>query len=325
MDVRSTSTGRSVEREVEDHYERLSIVTLPDGSMARYDEEGHMTHKKPAGGLSFQECYFPLKGYYEEEMVVKAADALRKREITQHELDEYDAVAERAKALMENTSYCVVQSHFIPMVNHPLLAAFGWEDWYVNLALCPKDIEYVSEKNLNENILPRIKAYFERVGPYIDVAYCTGDDMAGQDGPLISLTVYRKHIKRLHRKIFEEVRKYTDAKLLFHICGDATEFLSDLIDIGVEGINPVQIHSGKMRPEYIKREFGKDLLFWGGLDTQKVLSQGTPEQVSDEVRRVVDTLAKDGGLVFAPCHDIQTGTPVENIVAMLETFAQVRG
>ena len=115
------------------------------------------------------------------------------------------------------------------------------------------------------------------------------------------------------------------AFLLKPIVATSNPCIGDLIDIGVDGINPVQTKSSDMQPERLKREFGRDMTFWGGLDTQYILSRGSREQVVDETKRVLEVFSKDGGFVFAPCHNIQSGVPAENILAMYETAMEFNG
>ena len=142
--------------------------------------------------------------------------------------------------------------------------------------------------------------------------------MADQRSPSFAVETYRKLFKGLHRRIIETVRRLTDARILFHICGAACPFIPELIDLGVDGLNPVQTTAACMDPRELKREFGRDIAFWGGIDTQDVLPFGTRRQVAEEVRRKVEVLGKGGGYVFAPCHNIQAGTPAENVIAMYD-------
>ena len=123
--------------------------------------------------------------------------------------------------------------------------------------------------------------------------------------------------------MFQMVKQKTDLYVYFHSCGAMSEFIPDLIEAGVDIINPVQVTAAGMEPEKLKREFGKDMVFWGGgCDTQHVLPHGTPEDVRRDVRSNSEIFMKDGGFVFNQVHNIQPGVPPKNIVRMLETAAR---
>lgn len=159
----------------------------------------------------------------------------------------------------------------------------------------------------------------EEVGDILDV-WVYWDDLSGQNGPLVSPSWYEKHLMDLHRKLFDKVKSLSDAKIFFHTCGAVKTWIPYLIDVGVDILNPVQISANNMDPFELKREFGDDIVFWGGAcDPQDTLAFGTPEEVSDEVRRNIDALAPGGGFVLANVHNIQNLVPPENIAAMFGT------
>lgn len=159
----------------------------------------------------------------------------------------------------------------------------------------------------------------EEVGDILDV-WVYWDDLSSQQGPMISPEWYKRHLMPLHRKLFDTVHSMSDAKVFFHCCGAARPWLPYFIEVGVDIVNPVQISAAGMDPVALKRDFGNDLVFWGGAcNPQGALAFGTPEQVADEVRRNIDALAPGGGFVFANVHNIQNCVPPENIVAMFDT------
>ncbi|MCB0059690.1 MAG: hypothetical protein KDE45_21775, partial [Caldilineaceae bacterium] len=158
------------------------------------------------------------------------------------------------------------------------------------------------------------------VGDYADVVQ-EADDLAGQFGLLINPETYRKIIKPRHKKIMDFIKARTDAKIFFHSCGAIREIIPDMIEIGIDIINPVQVSAVGMESSALKRDFGKDMTFWGGLvDTQGVFTTGTPDEVREEVRRRIDDLGANGGFVAAAVHNIQANVPPENIMAMWETL-----
>lgn len=174
-----------------------------------------------------------------------------------------------------------------------------------------------------ENTLLYWEKVLDGVGDIVDVI-ALNEDLGGQESPLISPTIYRKYVKPRHKEIFSFVkRKAPQAKLFLHSCGSVYDLIGDLVEIGVDILNPVQVRARNMDTKKLKKEFGKDLVFWGGgVDTQEVLPYGTPDDVRDEVKRRIDDLAPDGGFVFNTIHNIQADVPTENIIAMWETVME---
>ncbi len=155
------------------------------------------------------------------------------------------------------------------------------------------------------------------VGDNVDIVFY-GDDVAMQSGPLVSHDVYLQCIKPWHRKIFNFLRSRTKAKILYHSCGSVYSLIPDLIDLGIDALNPIQVSAKDMDTARLKREFGKRLTFWGGVDTQHVLPRGTPDDVRAGVRRRIRDLAPGGGYVLNSVHNIQREVPPENVCAMFE-------
>jgi uroporphyrinogen decarboxylase len=161
--------------------------------------------------------------------------------------------------------------------------------------------------------------YLDHVGPYIQV-FTFWDDVAGQDGWMINPSLYRKLIKPKQKRLVEAIKKKTNAKLFYHSCGATRELIPDLIEIGFDILNPVQVSARGMDTRQLKADFGKEMVFWGGgIDTQKILPFGKPAEVVDEVKRRIDDLAPGGGFVFSAVHNIQAYVPPENIVAAFDT------
>ena len=169
--------------------------------------------------------------------------------------------------------------------------------------------------------------YWERslaqAGDHIDVVF-EGDDVAGQDRLLISPKAYRDIVKPRHKETFQAIKKAAPhVKIFFHSCGAIQPLIPDLIEIGVDILNPVQISASGMDPFELKKEFGSELVFWGGgVDTQNVFSTGTPQEVRDDVRRNIDALAPGGGFVFNTVHNTQADVPPENFMTMWETLQE---
>lgn len=161
-----------------------------------------------------------------------------------------------------------------------------------------------------------LERYLAAVGPSIDIIVF-GDDLGGQSGPLISPAAYRELYQPYHRRLWKRAKELADVKVMLHSCGGIAPLLDDLIDAGLDAVNPVQITSAGMDPRGLKDRYGRRLCFWGGgCDTRQVLPHGTPDQVARHVREQVDVLSPGGGFVFQQVHNIMADVPPENIIAM---------
>ena len=137
---------------------------------------------------------------------------------------------------------------------------------------------------------------------------------------MIRPDLYRKMIKPKQRRLVEAIKQKTDAKIFYHSCGATYDLIPDLIELGFDILNPVQVSARGMDTRKLKKEFGKEITFWGGgVDTQHILPFGSKQEVADEVKRRIDDLAPGGGFVFAAVHNIQAYVPAENIVTAFDT------
>jgi uroporphyrinogen decarboxylase len=162
------------------------------------------------------------------------------------------------------------------------------------------------------------RLFLDEAGDVVDVIMI-GDDLAGQAGPLFNPEIYRRLVKPRHKRLVQYVRSRTQAKIWYHTCGSCAAFIPDLIDNGIDILNPVQISASHMDPVDLKRRFGRDLVFWGGgCDSQHVLPRGTPSEVEENVRRNLEAFMPGGGYVFNSIHNIQGEVPPENIVVMFD-------
>ena len=192
----------------------------------------------------------------------------------------------------------------------------GFEDWFIDMAM---------DKALAGALLDAIVDYavavnevaLREVGHLADVVFY-GDDVAQQNGPAVSPATYREVIKPRHRRMFDSARKYTNAPLLYHSCGSLVSILDDIVEIGVNAINPVQTTAKGMDPEVLKARWGDRLSFWGGIDSHRVLPHGTKGDVRAEVALRIKQLGKNGGYILNSVHNIQPDVPPENVVAMFE-------
>jgi len=195
----------------------------------------------------------------------------------------------------------------------------GLENCLIDLLVNKKSVEYLLDKIL-EIKLNYWETAMGQLGELVDVL-AEGDDFGTQTSQLISYQLFKEVIKPRQKILISTMKKLApQANIFFHSCGNIRPFLPDFIDMGIDIINPVPITAAGMEPRQLKKDFGKDVVFWGGgIDTQGTLPKGTPDQVRDEVKRNLDIFAPGGGFVFNTIHNIQADVPAENLLAMYET------
>jgi len=159
-------------------------------------------------------------------------------------------------------------------------------------------------------------------GGRIDII-CVQDDFGTQSGQLISLKMYRRFYKPHHRRIFEAAKRH-GARVMQHSCGAVFNFIPDFIEIGVDILDPVQTTAAGMDPRRLKREYGRDVCFHGGIDVQDILVRGTPDDVRRHLDELVETLGEGGGFILAPSHYIQGDAPMENVLTLFDHVAKWR-
>jgi uroporphyrinogen decarboxylase len=187
------------------------------------------------------------------------------------------------------------------------------------LALEPEKTHHFLDQ-LVEYHSKNLEKYLSAVGDYIDIIQF-GDDLGMQTGPQMSKKMYDTFFKPRHGCLWKQAKKLADVKVMLHCCGGVYPLLPSLIEAGLDIINPVQTTCKDMEPERLKREFGQDMVFWGGgCNTRDVLGVGTPEQVAEDVRERVRILAPGGGFVFQQIHNIMANVPPENIEAMFNAI-----
>jgi len=225
--------------------------------------------------------------------------------------------------------YCGVADRNTAGFTENSLRIRGYEKWYMDTRLDTKGVESLLEIILEDKL-----KYWNAV---IDWLLKTGneqkiqvaaecDDLGGQDRTILKPDVLRKLVIPRMKRLFTHIkRRLPHIKILIHCCGSIRPIIPDLIDAGVDILNPVQFTARDMELAGLKRDFGKDLTFWGGgVDTQSTLNNGTPQQVRDEVKRIIDLMSPGGGFVFAPVHNVQEDVPPENFWAMWETLESNR-
>lgn len=229
----------------------------------------------------------------------------------------FRGLAEQARYLAQDRNVGVILETDIGGVYEWACWLRGTENFLMDLASDHSMARAVLDK-VAEFKIAFWEAALSEAGKYVDLVR-ESDDMAGQNGLVFSLDTYRELIKPHHRAIFDTIRKQTDAGICLHTCGSVWGLIPDLIDAGVTVLNPVQIGAAKMDPRELKKEYGRDLVFWGGsCDSQRVLPFATPDEVKRSIRASIEELAPGGGYIIAPINMIQDDVPPENILAFAE-------
>ena len=226
---------------------------------------------------------------------------------------------EKAKALKEAGYPVVITMQYGNGFLQTGPRVYGYEDWLMMLATDDRRSGYFMEKLLEMKIRVWDKI-MEVYGDYVDILG-EYDDLGTQLGPFIDPKMMRKKIKPYYKKLFDHIHNKYGAKVYFHSCGSVAKMIPDLIETGVDFLNPVQTSAEGMDPAWLKKEFGRDICFWGGgIDTQRILPRGTKQEIRDNVKRNIEIFGRDGGYVFCPIHNVQGDVPLENFLTMWETF-----
>jgi len=285
-----------------------------DGQYEKYYDEWGTGFRRPINsGLYYDSFYYPLAGDKGEK------DINSYKYPEGNEKDRIKGLKEQCEQYREK-GYPVIFAHTIGYgIMSGAARLMGYNDYLTKLLLEPKVID-----NLSEHILETKKRFWNMVlnelGELIDVAFVM-DDLGTQRGPFISPEVYRNRIKPYHNKLISFIKsKSSNIKIFFHSDGSVIQFIPDLIEIGVDVLNPVQLTTKGMDPFILKKEFGKDICFWGGgIDTQNTLPKGSIKDIKKEVRKNITMLSKGGGYIFAAVHNIQDDVPPQNILAAFDT------
>jgi len=298
------------------------VIAFPVGSGGRYafrldpetdsyTDEWGITMRMPPGGYYYDPVGFPLAAAQTVAEVERypfpdPADPHRLAGILQ---PIRIASAARDKAILLNA----------PTVGIWWLAFYlrGLEQAMVDLGLQPELTEALAERITNWYVA-LWDAVLAQVGDAIDVVQMEGD-LGDQRGPLFSPALFRRLFKPRFRRIVDAIRRRTSARLLLHACGSVAWAIPDLIEVGVDILNPVQVNAAGMETARLKREYGRHISFWGGGCDTGILQHGSPAEVRDEVRRRLADLASGGGFIFGSIHNIQVNVPPPNIVAMFDT------
>ncbi len=228
----------------------------------------------------------------------------------------FDGLRCQALAIRNETPYAVV-SGISGVVYETCWYLRGLERWFMDLVTQPEFCEALLDQTL-KFWLNWFHLFLDEVGDLVDVIM-VGDDLAGQNGPLFRPDIYRALVKPRQKKLVQYIRSRTCAKIWYHTCGACIPYIPDLIDNGIDILNPVQISAKDMNPSAIKTQFGDQMVFWGGaIDSQHVLPLARPERIREDVRRNMEAWKPGSGYVFNNVHNIQAGVPPENVEALFD-------
>lgn len=200
----------------------------------------------------------------------------------------------------------------------------GTADFYMDMLLQPDYVEALAERVLTEHLIPFYSMLLGEVGPWVQLVMVS-DDLGDQENLLFSPALFRRFFKPRLARLVQHIKSMVDAKVYIHSDGAVSELIPDFIEIGIDGLNPVQYTARGMQAERLKREFGRELGFFGGGIDNEVLSFGTPADIRRDVERQMKALKPGGGYLFASIHNISQEVPPENIIAFFEAGLEFAG
>ncbi len=315
-------------------------VLVPGDFNTEPEENGDILMYPEGDRTAPPSARMPKNGFYFDTIVrqppideanLKVEDNLAEFKIIKDEELEY--YRKQADYLYKNTDYAIVGNFGgtgfgdIALVPAPFLkypkGIRDVEEWYISLVKRKRFILELFDRQC-EIGLTNLKLIYQAIGDKISVLFVTGTDFGAQNGPFISPQLYRELFKPFHKRVNEWVHTNTKWKTFIHSCGGVEPLINSFIDAGFDILNPVQISAVGMQLHQLKEKYGKRIVFWGGgVDTQRTLPFGTPEEVSQEVREHL-VMFSEGGYVFNPVHNVQAGIPAANLLAMYKTFSQYR-
>jgi uroporphyrinogen decarboxylase len=308
-------------------FERVSAVFFPRASSTyifaldpvtnTYTDEWGTTYHMPPDGYYYDMHTVPLAGAETE------ADLKKYRWPDPTDPSRIAGLLEQVQAAHAAGEKVIMMCSATPGLWEHSWYLFGFEQAFVNLAANQPLMEAFTER-----LLEWQTAYWQMVlgavGTYLDLVQI-GEDLGTQNGPMMSPGTFRRIYKPRMRRLVEAIKQRTRARVYLHSCGSIHPFIPDIIECGIQVLNPVQVNAAGMDSARLKREFGNDLTFWGGGCDPVVMGTGTPQQVVEDVKRRLHDLGPGGGFVFGSVHNIQANVPPQNIVAMFDAAREFGG
>jgi hypothetical protein len=308
--------------------EKFNVLPSDDGRLLMYPEGDHSAPPSgvmPKGGYFFDSIVRqpPL-----DESKLNPADNLEEfglfsaEDVAWYErrIEElHDGTDQGIILTMPGTAFGDIALVPVPWMKHPK-GIRDIEEWYVSTATRQDYVRKIFEKQC-EIALQNLETLMRVLGNRVQAVFLTGTDFGTQRGTFISVKAYRNLFQPFHRQVNRLIHQKTQWKTFIHSCGSVYDLLPDFIDAGFDILNPVQCSAAKMDARTLKREFGPQVVFWGGgVDTQKTMPFGTADEVYREVRERIEILGEGGGFVFDSVHNIQGNTPGENLQAMFRAI-----
>lgn len=292
-------------------------TTDEDGATVVRGPDGRDVARRPKDGYYFDPANPPLQNIASPAEMERHREAIGSFDFPSFADESAEDFRKRAQS-MHARGECTVFN----LCCHILAAGQllrGYENFMVDLMIDEKMVTALLDC-LIEGYHRRIDHLAPLLKDSVDIILLN-DDLGTQNGPMLSMATYRQRIKPYQKALFGHVKQAFGKPILFHSCGSVREFIPDLMEIGIDALNPVQLSANGMELRGLKRDFGDDLTFWGGgIDTQTVLNTASPSEVEEAVKRSVDVLAPGGGFVFCQVHNIQPDVPPENVVAMYKAL-----
>jgi uroporphyrinogen decarboxylase len=304
---------------------QMPVWALPERGEREWvlrSKSGRIIARMPDGALYFEQAYYPFVDEAGPKTIREAMDECMWTAVASppgplaEGAEGLTRLAEGAQRLREKTDRAIL-GLFGGNLFEMGQFFYRIDNFLMLLASEPRQAHAFLDR-LVEVHLANLERFLGAVGKYIDIVLF-GDDLGMQTGPLLSPKMYREFFKPRHQLLWNRAKQLANAKVMLHSCGGIRELIPDLIEAGLDAVNPVQISCQGMDAGELKAEFGNDMVFWGGgCDTQTVLPFGTPEEVKGHVAHQVKTLKPGGGFVFQQVHNIVANVPPENIVAMFK-------
>lgn len=323
--------------------ENWKEVRLPWGQEVLVSEHFNTTEDVNGGLLIYPEgdlsvppsARMPAESFFFDSII-------RQTPLEEHKLNPEDNLEEFSEIPEEDNDYFAEKAEILQTTGKGIVANFGGTalgdialvpapflkhpkgirditEWYMSTLTRPDYIHAIFSKQ-TDIALRNMERIFNRIGNCIDVVFLCGTDFGSQDSAFCSVETFEHLYAPYYKKINDWIHRHTSWKTFKHSCGSVRALIPSFIEAGFDILNPVQCSAKDMDPEELKAEFGEEIVFWGGgIDTQKTLPFGTPDQVRDEVKQRIEIFAENGGFVFNTIHNIQANTPLENLVAMFET------
>lgn len=251
--------------------------------------------------------------------------------VSSPELDQYRCLSERLFTHTDKALFCTfggLTFGDIALVPATFLkrprGIRDIEEWYVSTAMRPSYIQAVFEKQAHV-ALKNLELLHQAIGDRAAVIQTNGTDFGTQKGPFLSAAKYRELYLPYQKEVNRWIHRHTNWKTLMHCCGGIAPLLDAIVEAEFDILNPVQCSAAGMDAAMLKRRYGDQLVFWGGgVDTQKTLPFGTPQEVRDQVRQRIELFGPGGGYVFCTIHNVQAGVPMANLLAMFEVIGEYR-